>query len=105
MNALSGINTQYEKAINKASVLKSYEEAIALEINKADQDEKSKSSKAVDQLSALFKKTDLAENDLLLDTFAIATQYMNCVNSIEAFKSILLKSKQGNTPAVYNLNP
>lgn len=37
MNALSSINTQYEKAINKASVLKSYEEAIALEMNKADQ--------------------------------------------------------------------
>ncbi len=102
MSTMESLNAQYVKAVKSADTLRQCEMQVKAEMDSRGQSETAKAANSVTLLSNLSKEIDCSEYGLLKDTVLIGSQYMNCLNAIGTYKTILSKSGAGNASAVFN---
>lgn len=103
MNTIERLNHQYVQVVSTINVLRKYETSIASVINHGSNDEVIARA-AIAQLTSLSRETDCSKYLLLTDTLMIGNQYLNCLDCIAEYRTVLVDSNnsQRNTAAVSN---
>ena len=103
MSTMESLNAQYVRAIKIADTLRLYEGKIKAEMDSRGQNDTEKAVNMISLLQELSREIDCSEYELMKDTIRIGTQYKNCVNVINTYKAILMKSNNGNASAAFSV--
>ena len=102
MSTMEDLNAQYVKAVKIADTLRQYEGKIKAEMDSRGQTDTSKAVNSASLLQGLTREIDCSEYGLMRDTVQISSQYTNCLNAINTYKTILMKSGDGGASAVFS---
>ena len=103
MSTIENLNAQYVKTVKSADALRQCEMQIKAEMDNRDRNEIEKAANSVMLLSKLSKGIDCSDFGLLMDTVLIGSQYMNCLNTISTYRTILSKTDADNAYAVLKI--
>lgn len=102
MSTMEDLNAQYVKAVKIADTLRQYEGKIKAEMDSRGQTDTSKAVNSASLLQGLTREIDCSDYGLMRDTVQISSQYTNCLNAINTYKTILMKSGDGGASAVFS---